>query len=60
MFGRCRIMETKPARRAKPNGTPIHILTPMATCLLLGHVLEEGVPTVAADEGGPSDDADHT
>ena len=60
MFGRCRIMKTKPARRAKPNGTPKHIPTPMATWLLLDHVLEEGVTTVAADEGGSSDDADHT
>lgn len=41
----------KPPRTAKPAGTPTPTPTPMATFLLLGDALGEGVTRVAVDEG---------
>ncbi len=43
---------------ARPAGTPTPMPIPTATWLLLGRALEEGVVTVAADEGESSDGVD--
>ncbi len=47
-----------PARRAKLTGTPTPSPAPMALSLLPGCILEEGILTIAADEGEPLDGVD--
>ena len=58
VFDRRRIRYAKPARRAKPTGTPTPRPTPMATWLVLGCETEEGVGTVVEGEIKPPDEVD--